>query len=193
MTRIIAGDAKGRTLRVPGEGTRPTSAKIREALFSKLEAWGLVRGARILDLFAGSGALGLEAFSRGAGRVDLVEKARQAQRVVEENIRSVRGKDAVKLHRISAEHFLAAHSDIYDVIFVDPPYSWQEQRLTELLAQIPGRLSPDGVVVVERDSRSDRVRTPDSLVLEDERRWGDTTVYILGLPALPPAEAQSSK
>ncbi len=193
MTRIVAGTAKGRTLRVPSEGTRPTSAKVREALFSKLRSWGLLEDVRVLDLFAGSGALGLEAFSRGAAGVDLVEKSRQAQRVIERNIRETGGTGTVRLCKCSAEQFLERPSIPYSVIFVDPPYAWDGQRLTDILTKTARHLDEDGVIVVERDSRSEPPVLPPGMILEEQRRWGDTAVYILGLPAPSQGEVELSK
>lgn len=180
MTRIVAGKAKGRKLLVPGEGTRPTSAKVREALFSKLDGWNLVKGARVLDLFAGSGALGLEAFSRGAQSVVLVEKSREAQKIIATNMASLKASPAVTLFRGSAEQYLRTDRSAFDVIMVDPPYFWENPQVEELLAKLADLLTDDGLIVVERDGRTAAPAIPKALVLEDHRRWGDTAAWLFG-------------
>ncbi len=182
MTRIVAGRAKGRKLAVPKEGTRPTSAKVREAIFSKLDSWKLLQDSRVLDLFAGSGALGLEAYSRGAASVHLVENSRRAQQVIQQNAYGVAGQDrSVKLFRMTASAFLSSEEGPYDVVFVDPPYDWDSAALTALLSQLVSHLSADGIVIVERDSRTPGPDAPKGLVLEEQRRWGDTSVWMYGL------------
>lgn len=137
VTRIIAGAAGSLALAVPDAGTRPTSDRVRESLFGALESADLVDGARTLDLYAGSGALGLEAVSRGAASADLVEKAPRAASVVERNARSV-GRAvpgaAIRVHRATVDAFLRATSSVFDLVFVDPPYDLDDAALHETLA-----------------------------------------------------------
>lgn len=185
MTRIVAGSAKGRVLKVPARGTRPTSERVREALFSRLEHMGVLAGARVLDLYAGSGALGLEAASRGADEVDLVERASGAAKAIAENIRTT-GLPA-RCRAVSVASFLGARSgsplsgDV-DLVLVDPPYDVSEEDLGAVLALLGPWLAPDALVVVERSTRSPEPSWPDFLVLEDERRWGETTAWFAGPP-----------
>ncbi|MFT0762406.1 16S rRNA (guanine(966)-N(2))-methyltransferase RsmD [Actinomyces sp. F1_1611] len=186
MTRIVAGTAKGRQLAVPAQGTRPTSAKVREALFSMLESWNLVRERRVLDLFAGSGALAFEAFSRGASEITLVDKSRGAQKVLAQNARTV-GASSARIVAGSAQAFVRSARATFDLVFVDPPYAWPEPDLTELLADLLGLLDPDGLIVVERDARSPQPSLPAGLELESERSWGDTRAYLIGRPPADPS------
>ncbi len=185
MTRIVAGSAKGRVLKVPPKGTRPTSERVREALFSRLDHIGVLEGARVLDLYAGSGALGLEAASRGAASVDLVEKAPQAARILAENIRAT-GLPA-RARAASVASYLQIRTgdpltgDV-DLVLVDPPYDVPEEDLAAVLALLGPWLAPDALVVVERSTRSPEPTWPDFLVLEDERKWGETRAWFAGPP-----------
>lgn len=183
MTRIVAGSAGGRRLSVPkGDITRPTSERVREALFSILEVRGCVRGARVLDLFAGSGALGLEAASRGAAEVVLVDSAQRAAAAARANAA------ALALRRVtvvlaSAERYLSRPaSRPFDLVLLDPPYAFAEESLARLLAALTEGewLEPDAVVVVERSARSPQPRWPGSLQRSDVRRYGETTVWLAG-------------
>ncbi len=180
MTRIVAGTAKGRTLKVPPQGTRPTSAKVREALFSKLEHWGLVDGAHVLDLFAGSGALGLEALSRGAADAVFVDQSRVAMQIVKANAEALNLASKGRFVTRGAAQFLEGIADRFDLIFIDPPYAFSEEALGELLEALSERITPEGLVVVERDARSPRPRLSGSLILEDNRVWGDTAAWFIG-------------
>lgn len=180
MTRIIAGAAGSLALAVPDAGTRPTSDRVRESLFGALEAFDLIDGARALDLYAGSGALGLEAVSRGAASADLVEKAPRAASVVERNARSV-GRAvpgaAIRVHRATVDAFLRATSSVFDLVFVDPPYDLDDAALHETLALLAERLSPDAVVVIERATRSGEPSLPATLAHERAKKHGDTTLW----------------
>ena len=180
MTRIIGGAARGRRLRTPpGTATRPTADRVREALFSSLESeLGTLSGLRVLDLFAGSGALGLEALSRGAGSVTFVDAAQPAIQAINANLQALRATAAVK--RSDALRFLshASHSAAqYDLVFLDPPYR-QAERLAPLLSEaLPAVLAPGAVAVAESDRRAPLAL---DLPLHDERRYGDTLIRIYG-------------
>ena len=178
MTRIVAGSAGGRTLVVPKGATRPTSDRVREALFSRLEHGGVLDGARVLDLYAGSGALGLEAASRGAEQVMLVESARPAVQACRRNIATL-GLPGVAVTAGTVRSYLAGEpTTAYDLVLVDPPYDVAERELDELLVALDGWLADGAVVVVERARRSPRPGWPDHLEHTDERRYGDTVLWF---------------
>ncbi len=187
MTRIISGTAGGRTLRTPeGAATRPTSDRVREALFSRLEHRDLLSGACVLDLYAGSGALGLEAASRGARLVLLVESNRKAVSVIRANIKAV-GLPGVRVLADTALHVLAGGppSGIrMDLVLLDPPYDVREDALTEVLSALVERewLAPEAFVVVERSTRSPQPTWPKGLELSGEKRYGETTVWFAEPP-----------
>ena len=190
MTRIVAGSAKGRTLAVPKSGTRPTSERVREALFCRLDHMNVLDGATVLDLYAGTGALGLEALSRGAARATLVEKASAAARVASANVRST-GLPA-RVVTADARTYLGARGgeDLtgeMDLVFIDPPYDIAEDDMTTVLASLGPWIGPDSLVVVERSTRAPAPTWPDFLVLEDQRTWGETVAYFAG-PPLPKDE-----
>jgi 16S rRNA (guanine966-N2)-methyltransferase len=175
MTRIIAGDWRGRRLATPrGSDTRPTSDRVREALFSSLESeLGGFDGLRVLDLYAGSGALGLEALSRGAERADFVEKNRAAAAVIGKNIAELGvPKERARVHVGPVARFLDRLSDGFDLIFLDPPYSMPTPELTQVVAALPS----GGLVVVERSSR-DPFAWPDDRTGLRERAYGETTLW----------------
>jgi 16S rRNA (guanine966-N2)-methyltransferase len=179
VTRIVAGAAGGRTLSVPPKGTRPTSERVREALFSALEAAVGLDGATVLDLYAGSGALGLEALSRGAAAATFVESDRKAVEVLRRNAVSL-GLPGARVLPGSVETVLAeAAAEPYDVILADPPYAVGNDRLGEVLARLDagGWLAPDGVLVVERAARDGAPPWPDGLAPGRARRYGDTVLH----------------
>ena len=192
MTRIVAGSAKGRTLAVPKSGTRPTSERVREALFSRLDHMNVLEGATVLDLFAGTGALGLEALSRGAARATLVEKASAAARVASANVRST-GLPA-RVVTADARSYLCARTgedlrgDV-DLVFIDPPYDIAEADMTAILSLLGPWIGPDALVVVERSTRAPAPTWPPFLVLEDTRAWGETVAYFAG-PPLPTEDSE---
>ncbi|WP_420836451.1 RsmD family RNA methyltransferase [Cellulomonas endophytica] len=187
MTRLVAGSAGGRTLRVPAKGTRPTSERVREALFSRLEHLGVVRDARVLDLYAGSGALGLEAASRGAAAVVLVEAARAAADVCRTNVAATGLGARVRVVADRAERFVLAPPPApWDLVLVDPPYDLAEDVLGGVLAAVGRSLAPAAVVLVERSSRTPEPTWGPGLVRFDERLYGDTRVWFAE-PAEPPA------
>jgi len=180
VTRIIAGAAGSLTLAVPDAGTRPTSDRVRESLFGALDASDRIRGAAVLDLYAGSGALGLEAVSRGASSADLVEKAPRAATIAERNaravLRAVPGA-AVRVHRAAVDAYLRSSSRSFDLVFVDPPYDLDGAALATALELLTARLSPEGLVVVERATRSGRPPLPAGCTLIREKKYGDTTMW----------------
>ncbi|WP_030246494.1 16S rRNA (guanine(966)-N(2))-methyltransferase RsmD [Streptomyces sp. NRRL S-350] len=182
MTRVIAGAAGGRRLAVPpGRGTRPTSDKAREAMFSTLEALrGTLHGARMLDLFGGSGAVGLEALSRGAEHVLLVEADGQAARVIRENVRTV-GLPGAEVRAAKAEKVVAgpAPQTPYDLVFLDPPYAVTDAELREMLITLlaGGWLAPDSLVTVERSTRGGEFGWPEGFEPLRSRRYGEGTLW----------------
>lgn len=175
--RVIAGRLGGRRLKAPpGRVTRPTSDRVREALFSML---GEVTGARVLDLFAGSGALGIEALSRGARRAVFVERDGMAARALGENLAAL-GIDAEEgeWRRIEAAQALRsarAGKETYDLVFIDPPYGQAREWALELEAQLPALLEPGARVIIESDRREPLEL---EMGVERQRRYGDTTITI---------------
>jgi 16S rRNA (guanine966-N2)-methyltransferase len=190
MTRIIAGFAGSIRLTVPPFGTRPTSDRVREAIFSALEARDALDGARVLDLYAGSGALGLEAASRGAAHVTLVDRATAAHTATQKNAAVVRkaaprgqAPDIV-LSSQPVQSFLGGSLASWDVVFLDPPYELGGVELVHNLEAVVARLSPDAIVVLERSSRDRPPEWPEGLELERRKDYGDTALYWLR-PAAP--------
>ncbi|MFC4948987.1 16S rRNA (guanine(966)-N(2))-methyltransferase RsmD [Pseudonocardia sp. GCM10023141] len=182
MTRIVAGSAGGRRLAVPPSGTRPTSDRVREALFSALvHDPGLV-GAAVLDLCAGSGALGLEALSRGATHALFVESDRRAAGVLRRNVADV-GLPGATVRAATAASVLAGPADrAYDVVLIDPPYDVPDAEIAGWLTTADGNgwLAPEAVVVVERAARTGPFAWPEPLQPVRERRYGDTVLHTGG-------------
>jgi 16S rRNA (guanine966-N2)-methyltransferase len=183
VTRIISGRAGGHRLATPsGPSTRPTSDRVREALFSRLEHLDVLPGARVLDLYAGSGALGLEAASRGAASVLLVESDRAAAKVARANVAAL-GLEGVVVRQAAVAAVLAATpGEPCTLVFSDPPYDLGEDALATDLALLHdhGWLAPEAVVVVERSARSPEPRWPGAWQQEGERRYGETTLWFAG-------------
>lgn len=181
MTRIISGRAGSITLDVPDAGTRPTSDRVRESLAGALESADAFAGAAVLDLYAGSGALGLEAMSRGAASADLVEKSPRAAATLQRNAAKVMksiGADApVRVHRSTVSAFLSSAHGPYDLVFLDPPYDLTEAELMQALVLLVPLLAPAATVVVERSARSPRPSLPTGLAHSRERRYGDTVLW----------------
>lgn len=191
MTRIIAGFAGSLTLVVPKAGTRPTSDRVREAIFSALEARDAMHGARVLDLYAGSGALGLEAASRGARVVTLVEKSYGASQLCRKNADAVlraapkAASLKIKVSGQPVQAFLAGTPDGFDLVFLDPPYDLGEAELAQNLAALTPLLAEDALVLVERSSRSPEPTWGPGLALERRKDYGDTTIWTAS--PTPPA------
>ncbi|MFE0704586.1 16S rRNA (guanine(966)-N(2))-methyltransferase RsmD [Streptomyces sp. NPDC058872] len=182
MTRVIAGTAGGRRLAVPpGNGTRPTSDRAREGLFSTWEALlGTLDGTRVADLYAGSGAVALEALSRGAAHALLVEADPRAAKTIRENVRSI-GLPGAELRTGKAEQVVAgaAPAEPYDVVFLDPPYAVTDADLHEILLTLrsEGWLSEDALVTVERSTRGGEFGWPAGFEALRSRRYGEGTFW----------------
>jgi 16S rRNA (guanine966-N2)-methyltransferase len=182
VTRIVAGTLGGRRISAPaGAATRPTSDRVREALFSALEAATDLANARFADLYAGSGAVGLEALSRGARHVLLVESDARAARAIRDNIAALRAAPAARLVIGKIPQVLRGGPDggPYQIVFADPPYSQPDEQIAELLGALRdgGWLATNAVVVIERSSRSDPLTWVDGITGERSRRYGETTLW----------------
>jgi 16S rRNA (guanine966-N2)-methyltransferase len=182
MTRIIAGTHGGRRLSAPaGVSTRPTSDRVREALFSALDSMTDLSGARFADLYAGSGAVGLEALSRGANHALLVESDVRAARAIRDNIVALKVGSAARLITGKATQVLAGRPEggRYDVVFADPPYAVGDDEILQLQeALLAGDwLAPDAVVALERSSRGDPLSWVDGITADRSRRYGETTLW----------------
>jgi 16S rRNA (guanine966-N2)-methyltransferase len=207
VARVIAGEAGGRRLAVPdGRDTRPTSDRAREGLFATLSSIvGPLTGARVLDLYAGSGAVGLEALSRGAEHVLMVEHGARAARVIRQNIEAIGLPGAAvvadRVERVLARgpeqhgpghhgpghhgpghHGPGEHG--YDVVFADPPYAMPEAEVTRMLSALAenGWLAPGALVIVERATRSGAPGWPDGFVPDRARRYGEATFWYGHVP-----------
>ena len=171
--RVVAGEFRGRRLAAPrGVRTRPTADRVREALFSIL---GDVNGARVLDLYAGSGALGIEALSRGAESAEFVERDPRAAAVLERNLTSLGLDQAV--HRQDALRFLARSEGTFDLVFVDPPYDSASLLAEPLSERLPAVTVEGARIVTESDKRMP-LELPFPLLTE--RTYGDTRIAIHG-------------
>jgi 16S rRNA (guanine966-N2)-methyltransferase len=175
--RVIAGRLGGRRLKAPrGRSTRPTSDRVREALFAML---GDLDGASVLDLFAGSGALGIEALSRGAGKAVFVERDAGAIRALRDNLAALElGPAEAELRRgeaLAALQSARGRAEKYDLVLIDPPYRRARDWAPELSALLPPVLGPGARVVVESDRRAPLEL---DMAIEHERRYGDTSIRI---------------
>lgn len=163
-----------------GDNTRPTSDRVREALFSSLESWaGTVQGLAVLDLYAGSGALGLEAWSRGATRVTAVEHDRGTAAVIRDNIKTL-GAQTVEVVVGSVPQVLARGTTRrYDVVFADPPYPLDDDAIAADLALLidQGWLAEDALVILERGKRSKEPRWPEGLEPTRSKKYGETKIW----------------
>lgn len=183
MTRVIAGQAGGRRLAVPpGTGTRPTSDRAREGLFSTWQSLlgGPLDGERVLDLYAGSGAVGLEALSRGASHTLLVEADAKAVRTVRENVKSL-GLPGAEVRAGKAEQIIrtAPTGAPYDLVFLDPPYAITDDDLREILITLrsEGWLAEEALVTVERSTRGGEFLWPEGFEALRARRYGEGTFW----------------
>lgn len=174
--RIVAGEFKGRRLAGPEGGpARPTSDKVREALFSIL---GDIEGAAVLDLFAGTGALAIEALSRGASEAVLVERNAKMAGIARRNIEQTATDSRARLVKGDALKFLTADRGRYDIVFLDPPYADAAAIAERLTEALPDRLAPGARVVAESDRRQPLDLAAGPLSLRSEHRYGDTLIRI---------------
>ncbi len=179
MTRIVAGQARGRRLAVPPQGTRPTADRAREGLFNTLASLMDFTDAHVLDLYAGSGAVGLEALSRGAASAVFVESQPAAQAVLQANITQV-GLGEAQIVRSAVDAYLrAASSGPFDLIFADPPYALGEIELRAVLEKLKGDewSRPGTVIVVERSARGEAPVWPDPLETVKQKRYGEAVFW----------------
>lgn len=179
MTRIVAGTAGGRRLQVPPKVTRPTSDRVREALFSALQVVLDLDGLRVLDLYAGSGALGFEALSRGAAAATFVEADRRAADVLRANARDLGFADITIIGRPTESVVATSADKPFDLIFADPPYSITDAQLDKVLAALVanGWTAPGTLLIVERASRSQSPLWPAPVESLRDKRYGDTTLH----------------
>ncbi|WP_411732356.1 16S rRNA (guanine(966)-N(2))-methyltransferase RsmD [Paeniglutamicibacter sp.] len=190
MSRIVAGAAGGIPLKsVPGDSTRPTTDRVKEALFSRLESYDVLANARVLDLYAGAGSLGLEAASRGARSVLLVELAPKAVSVCQINaglVNKALRNELVSVRRGSVDSVLDSFAPVtggsagrtWDVVFMDPPYPLTEEELAKTLEKVALVLEVGATVVVERSSRSAEPTWPDGLEKFADKKYGETRLWF---------------
>jgi 16S rRNA (guanine966-N2)-methyltransferase len=176
LVRIVGGALRGRRLHVPDRGVRPTSARTREAVFDILGAW--VPGARVLDLYAGTGALGIEAISRGAASVDFVDGNRVVARALEANLARLQISDRARVHLapLDSGALPPGLPGPWDLVFLDPPYAGDSGP--RWLAALGGAAWPPGGGLVVLERRKGALDVPEGLSLLTERRYGDTVVGI---------------
>lgn len=193
MSRIISGAAGGvRLASVPGDNTRPTTDRVKESLFSKLESYDIIRGARVLDAFGGSGALGCEALSRGAASVTLLDTYPKAVAVIRKNVAAVEkamGRNgsgsssaagfAARVQQSQALTYVKSASGPWDLVFVDPPYAMPNEQVSELLEALTPKLAEGAVVVVERSSRDAEPVWGEGLYCFSTRQHGETVLYYV--------------
>lgn len=179
MTRIVAGKAGGKRLKVPSQGTRPTSERVREALFNALEARDELRDARVLDLYAGSGALGLEALSRGAAEALFVESDRKAAAMLKANVAGVGLGGTVRVGAVETVLAKEEPAAPFDLVFADPPYAHDSARIGVMLVALAGGgwIAERGLVVVERADRDGEPDWPGDFEPLRVMRHGDTALH----------------
>ena len=191
MTRIVAGAAGGIPLKsVPGDSTRPTTDRVKEALFSRLESYDVLANARVLDLYAGAGSLGIEAASRGARSVLLVELAPKAVAVCQTNAglvnKALRNNALVSVRRGSVDSVLDSFAPVpggtagksWNLVFMDPPYPLSEEELATTLEKVSLILDVDATVVIERSTRSPEPIWPAGLERFAEKKYGETRLWF---------------
>ncbi len=186
MSRIISGAAGGvRLASVPGDNTRPTTDRVKESLFSKLESYDIIRGARVLDAFGGSGALGCEALSRGAASVTLLDTYPKAVAVIRKNVAAVEkamgrtGSSSTRVQQAQALTYVKSASGPWDLVFVDPPYAMPNEQVSELMEALTPKLAEGAVVVVERSSRDAEPVWGEGLYCFSTRQHGETVLYYV--------------
>ena len=177
MTRIIAGELGGRRIAVPPRGTRPTTDRVREALFSRLDHDDALRDARVLDAFAGSGALGLEALSRGAAHATFVESAAPAARVLQANARDLGVGERARVVKERALAYLTRATETWDVALLDPPYDIARDDLAQVLEALAPLLAPHATVVLEWSSRAGDAPWPAGIEAVRDKDYGETRLH----------------
>lgn len=189
--RVISGRFKGVALTTPKAGTRPTTDRTKEAIFSHLDSWGVLDDARVLDLFAGTGALGIEALSRGARELVAVESSAPAAALIAQTLTALKHNRSWELGmsarviKARAEKYAACASAVapFDVIFIDPPYAFETNDCNQLLADLASRelTSSNTVIILERSTRSEEPTAPENWEITDRRDYGETAVYYIEL------------
>ena len=181
--RIVAGEAKGTRLAPVPAGTRPMTDRAREGLFSSLGA--SVEGASILDLFAGTGAIGLEALSRGAAQVMFVDSAPGAVKAITENLRRTKLSRRGRIRRLDALRAVREQPGPFDLVVLDPPYRLEQLKLEALLAEIAGQgvVAPGGRVILSRSTRTYMPVIPVHWLPDRRLSYGDTLVFIYRVPS----------
>jgi 16S rRNA (guanine966-N2)-methyltransferase len=185
MTRIIGGLVGSRKLASPAKSTRPTSDRIRESIFNSLESKGVLPDSRVLDLYAGTGALGLESLSRGAKTALLVDSNKMAaavciknSRLIEDALKDEGVEVSAKVQIQSVQAFLDGSTGMFDVVFIDPPYEVSNAEVEKNLASLRERVTTGSWVLVERSARVDPFAL-DGYKLSEQKNFGDTVVYWL--------------
>lgn len=187
--RVISGRFKGMALTTPKPGTRPTTDRTKEAIFSHLDSWGVLDDARVLDLFAGTGALGIEALSRGARELVAVESAAPVAALIAKTLTALKHNRSwepgmsARVVKARAEKYAAAASAVapFDVIFIDPPYAFETEACNQLLADLAARelTGDDTVIMLERSTRSAEPTAPEGWAISNRRDYGETAVYYI--------------
>ena len=199
--RVISGRFKGMALTTPKPGTRPTTDRTKEAIFSHLDSWGVLDDARVLDLFAGTGALGIEALSRGARELVAVESAAPAAALIAKTLTALKHNRSwepgmsARVVKARAEKYAAAASAIapFGVIFIDPPYAFATEDCNQLLSDMVahGIAGGNTTIVLERSARSDEPVPPEGWSLAEHREYGETAVWYIE-SALEASEASET-
>lgn len=185
--RVITGRFKGVPLTTPRSETRPTTDRTKEAMFSRLDSTGILAGARVLDLFGGTGALGIEALSRGANELTVVEASGPAAKLIAHTLTALRHNPAwepamsARIVHAKAERYAAKAkvSEPFDVVLIDPPYAFSTADCERLLCDLTARdlVAHDGMIVLERSVRTERPEAPAGWQITDARDYGETAMY----------------
>ena len=185
MSRIISGDAGSIRLHSVAKATRPTGDRVKESVFAALEARGLIEDCVVLDLFAGTGALGLESLSRGAASVILVEKNPEAHEICQKNsvqvlkaVQKIRPGTAVSNKNLDAFRYLKSATQVFDLVFLDPPYEFANSDLMNILTSLKDLLSPGATVVIERSGKTADLDQQDWLEVISDKKFGSTKVRM---------------